>query len=105
MGDDGIWNLKRFENGVYNWEENLGITFPGYGTKMLLNGNLVTVENVGNITYGYLGKASGISDRLLYWASGANDSKNHGNSQLDNETEDRKWIEEGISWYNRVYGR
>ncbi len=105
VGDYGIWNLKYRDGDVCHWEMNLGITFPGYTTKMLLNGRFVTVENVGNITYGYLGMVSGLPKDLLYWGSGANDNKNHSNSQDSNELEDRKWIDIGISWYNREHRR
>ena len=100
----GIQCGLHYENGVYNWEENLGISFLGYRTKMLLNKNVVTVENVGNITYGFLGKASGISDDILYFGSGANDTRNHGNSQQDNEAQDQYWINVGIQWQKSVYG-
>lgn len=105
VGDNGIWNLKYREGDVCHWEMNLGITFPGYTTEMLLNGRIVTVENVGNVTYGYLGMVSGLPKNLLYWGSGTNDNKNHSNSQDSNELEDRKWIDIGISWYNREHRR
>ena len=69
-------------------------------TLMILNGNYVTVENVGNITYGYLGKAADFTDFALYNASSLNDLINHKFTNIPGEQIDHYWIGVGINWYN-----
>jgi len=99
VGDNGVWNLKYRSNGVNRWEETLGISFWGYSTQMLLNGRFVTVEDVGNITYGYLGTAVGFSQSWLNTGSAANHFKNHGFSNWANERADQANFLIGINWY------
>jgi RHS repeat-associated protein len=97
VGDNGVWNLKYRNNGVNRWEETLGISFWGYSTKMLLNGSFVYVEDVGNITYGYLGTAVGFSQSWLIFGSSANHFKNHGFTQWANERADQANFVIGIN--------
>ena len=100
VGDSGEWNIKRSPDA---WENKVKTTFPGYSTKMYFNGNLVTVEDVGNITYGYLGTAAGIAPPILVGASSANHIKNHGVFGWGNEISDHDYIQMGIDWYNGVF--
>ena len=99
VGDDGPWNIKKYDEGVYTWEETIGSSFPGYDETMILYGHKVTVEDIGNITYGYLGKAAKLTDAILYVGSAYNDFKNHWFSNFDGENRDRYWIGVGIEWY------
>ena len=98
--DRGVWNLKYREGDVNHWERTLGITFWGYETQMRLHGTFVTVEDLGNITYGYLGAATGFDQSWLNFWSGANHTKNHGVTQWENELADQARIGRGINWYN-----
>ena len=82
---------------------NVGSSFPGYRTTMLLNGYYVRLEDIGNITYGYLGKVTKIPDLVLYNASALNDLKNHGISNIPGETKDQEWITIGIEWYTNTH--
>ena len=100
VGDNGVWNLKYRSNGVNRWEETLGITFWGYSTQMILNGAFVTVEDVGNITYGFLGAAMGFSQSWLNIGSSANHLGNHGLRNWTNERADQAHFATGINWYN-----
>ncbi len=100
VGDSGPWNIKKEDNGVYTWETTIGTSFPGYATTMILRGNYVTVESVGNITYGYLGKAADFTDFVLYNASSFNDLCNHKFTNVRGEKVDQYWISVGIDWYN-----
>ena len=53
VGNEGPWNLKyrNDKDGIYHWESTLNIPFWGYSTQMVLNGRLVTVEQVGRISF------------------------------------------------------
>ena len=66
---------------------------------MLLNGRLVTVEQVGNITYGYLGTAAGINESMLMLGSGVNHFFTHLFKGGGNESADQPFIRLGINWY------
>jgi len=99
VGDNGPWNLK-YRNGDDNkWESTLGISFWGYQTEMVLNGMIVKVEDVGNITYGYLGAAAMIFEIIQKAGSAANHFKNHGFSDWENEFADQAWFRVGVEWY------
>ena len=100
VGNKGDWNLKYREADENHWEETLGISFWGYQTQMLLNGNLVIVEQVGNITYGYLGTAAGMSESWMNIGSAFNHFFKHGFFGWDNERADQSLFKLGINWYN-----
>ena len=55
------WDIKR----KGPWEATIGTPFPGYGALVLFQGNIMTPENLGNYTYGFLGAAFGISYQTL----------------------------------------
>jgi len=97
VGDEGAWNLKA--NRGATWTNTLGISFWGYNTQMILNGSFVYVEDVGNITYGYLGSAIGFSQSWLNTWSAANHFKNHGFTQWANERDDQANIAIGVNWF------
>ena len=59
------WDIKR----KGPWESTIGTTFPGYGALLSYGGMLMTPENLGNFTYGYLGAAFGISYQTLIYGS------------------------------------
>jgi hypothetical protein len=67
---------------------------------MVLNGKLVVVEQVGNITYGYLGTAAGMSHDWLNLGSSFNHFLKHGVNDWDNEYADQVLFQLGINWYN-----
>ncbi len=98
VGDDGKWNIKANKGKV--WTKTLGITFPGYNANLLFFGMVVKVEDIGNITYGYLGKVVQISDNILIFGSMANHFKNHFNSGWANEFKDDDAIRLGIKCFN-----
>ena len=53
------------------WEEALpGVPFLGYSGKFLFRGALHDAEAIGNIMYGYTGRAMGFSDITLFWGGG-----------------------------------
>jgi RHS repeat-associated protein len=99
VGDEGPWNLKRFDGKEYTWVKTLGIPLWDYQMEMYLHGYFVKVECVGNITYGYLGAAMGFGQNLLNVGSAANHIKNHGIFDWDNELADQEQFPIGIGWY------
>ena len=65
------WDIKRKDP----WELTIGTPYPGSSnTKVIYNGHIMTLEALGNYTYGYLGRAYGISLEVLlvgsYYAAG-----------------------------------
>ena len=63
--ESGAWNYRNSDN----WEDDLGIPFPG-DKKFLLCGRAITVEDFGNINYGFVGASMGISPTILYMGGG-----------------------------------
>lgn len=67
------WDIKRDDP----WKQQFGdIRMPYYdgnplkSERFAFRGEIVTREDLGNITYGYLGSAMGIGDVTLYWGGG-----------------------------------
>ena len=80
----GDWDLKQQER----WQNSSLYYF---------NGELVDADAPGNIMYGYMGKAYGFPDDVLYYAAGY--------AQIKAGTSTRLWIERGtgddpIDYYN-----
>ena len=93
------WDIKRKDP----WERTIGSTFPGsYDTKVVLFGILTTPEELGNITYGYLGSAAGFSETILIagsmYAAGVWTMITDGSARSA-EYSDHPAIRQGINWY------
>ena len=97
VGDKGDWNIKR-NAGI--WSKTLGISENSYNKPLIFYDKIVVMDNIGNITYGYLGKAANLSDKILMIGSMANHIKNHYLSDFKNEFDDEEFIQLGIDWYN-----
>lgn len=96
MGDTGKWNIKANAN---VWASTLGISTNSYNAPKIFYGRPVAVDDVGNVTYGYLGTAAGISPFFLGVGSELNHFKNHGVNNWNNEESDQSYISLGILWY------
>ena len=96
VGDTGAWNIKMKEN----WEQTIKTPFPE--GQVLFFGEKMYIEQIGNITYGYLGKAAHIPELILFSGSIANNIKNHGVEieSLKNEFRDDVAIARGMAWYD-----
>ncbi len=93
---EAAWDIKRAKS----WVETIGTTFPGVGTKVKYNGMLMTPEQLGNYTYGYLGAAFGFSLNILYACSFYAGGHFHMNSaQASNEFNDWMSIRAGYYAY------
>lgn len=92
------WDIKRKNR----WLDTIGTTYPGiYSKKVIFEGGFTTPEELGNITYGYLGTASKISEFVLivggnYAAGGIWGIFTGADSEKDKEA-----IRRGIQWYWR----
>ena len=62
---NGPWDLKVAEC----WEKTIGAKYPGFDVKVYFDGWLMTPEELGNFTYGYIGGAFGIPYLILIGAS------------------------------------
>lgn len=60
------WDYKREEI----WEKEFDVPYLGLKGKVIFNGEVIDTEDFGNIHYGYVGKAMGFSDELLYMGGG-----------------------------------
>jgi len=60
------WDIKR----LTPWENTIGTAFPGrFDTPVYFNGRIITPEDLGNYTYGFLGAALGFSSNTLIMGS------------------------------------
>ncbi len=103
------WDIKLREQ----WNATIAAgTYPGsISARIILNGYITTPEALGNITYGYLGTASGFSEGVLlksgdFAAAGGNLSlaglfKGVGGVfRAADSADDKANVRIGISWYN-----
>ena len=95
------WDYKREEI----WEQEFDVPYLGTQGKFIFNGEVITTEDFGNIHYGYVGKAMGFSDELLYMGGGyahcgVNPLVLVGPYYCD-DPNDHKAIKKGIDMWNR----
>lgn len=95
--NDGKWNVKQNAD---VWAKTLGISKNSYNTTMIFYGRPVVIDDVGNITYGYLGQAAGFSATVLKGCSMGYHIFNHGLTDFDNEFSDETFVQLGVDWYN-----
>ena len=94
--NDGVWDLKQQEK----WQNSSLYYF---------NGEIVDADAPGNIMYGYLGKAYGMPDNVLYYAAGFAQIVAGTSTQLwvktgtGDDPIDYENIKRGISYYNDTH--
>lgn len=101
------WDIKRKQR----WEEALpNILYPGVsGRLFLFRGELRTAEEMGNIMYGYIGRATGFGEVLLYWGGGVANQGGMNNSEVNtppnygDSEEDHRMIELGYHLFEEEY--
>ena len=108
VNHNGDWDIKKEKS----WESTIGTTYPGKNAKVILFGQPVTVEMIGNISYGYLGTYMGYSQDILLGGGdfaaetygkngiGVISSGVKGMINKSDSEEDKKCIMQGISWAN-----
>ena len=66
----GCWDIKR-ENG---WKTTIGTEYPGSDAYVLYHGEVMRMDELGNYTYGIIGRSFGIGVNELilgsYYAAG-----------------------------------
>lgn len=102
------WDIKRKKS----WQTQFGdMKYPNADETIIVNGEKMTREDMGNYTYGYLGSAMGIDDTTLYWGGGV--AKNGMSSIFNDEVyqppyygddaNDHIMIKKGIDAYCEDY--
>ena len=94
--NQGPWNVKR---NAEIWSKTLGISQNTYNKTVFFYGRPVVIDDIGNITYGYLGKAAGFSSTALKSGSFLYHIANHGLSDFKNEFLDERYVQLGVDWY------
>lgn len=83
------WDIKRKNS----WEKTIGTPFPGIDVVVLYHEVKLTPENLGNVTYGIIGRAYGIDLLTLLGGSYVAAGFPTEGPVLDNELfEDQPWI-------------
>ena len=99
VNHEAPWDIKRLEQ----WESTIKTPFPGYDVEVVFCDVIMTPENLGNFTYGYLGYAYDIpKDHLLagsYYAAGFPTS----GDPLANEILDWKYVLFGYAFAQQAY--
>ena len=97
VNHDANWDIKRPEP----WERTIGTTFPGsFDTPVVFRGRVMTLEQLGNFTYGYIGAAMGIPAEVLLfgsaYAAGLPSIYHDAREHVINEFGDQIWVLRGI---------
>lgn len=98
------WDIKVREN----WEKIFGSgSFYGSQFRFVFNNTIVNPEIMGNITYGYWGKALGVSDEILYFGGGVANAGWELFKLLEDyygeSEEDHNAVKRGIDYYNETH--
>jgi RHS repeat-associated protein len=102
VGFDEEWDIKKKDS----WEDTIGTEYPGSNSALVIyNGEFATLEKLGNITYGYLGKAMNFPDDIVIagsiYANGIWKYAINKESR-ENEYKDHGDIRIGMEWYERM---
>jgi hypothetical protein len=94
---EGPWDIKVHEK----WNETIADgTFPGrHDTKIVVDGAIRTPEELGNMTYGYLGTAAGFSQWVLLAGGDFADDGVWGVITGSDSETDKEFIKLGVQWY------
>lgn len=99
--DGAVWDIKL--SGSWNKTIADG-TFPGrHDTPIVVNGVIRTPEELGNMTYGYLGTACGFAQDTLLSGGDYADGGVRGVFTQSDSPEDKAAIIKGVNWYNNLY--
>ena len=101
VNHDANWDIKR----PGPWERTIGTTFPGsFDTPVVFRGRVMTLEQLGNFTYGYIGTAMGIPTEILLfgsaYAAGLPSIYHDAREHVINEFGDQIWVLRGISAFD-----
>ena len=99
VNHNAAWDIKVSKQ----WNDTIATeTFPGVGQQVYYNNLLMTPEQLGNYTYGYIGNAVGIPLAMLYGGSWlAVGFPLWGNELYDEFYADHPMIRRGFNAYRR----
>jgi len=100
------WDIKRQQQ----WNNALpNIPYLGNSGEFIFRGYKITAEDMGNIMYGYTGRATGFSEITLYWGGGVAKQGSLNNSAVTtapyygDDANDHYNIELGYDLFNSDY--
>jgi RHS repeat-associated protein len=104
VDNDAPWDIKIEER----WKNTIGTEYPGkHNANVIYGGGILTPEKLGNITYGYLGRAAGFTESALIlgsvYANGIMGYITATESGRFNENNDHAYIRIGIDWYEQCH--
>ncbi len=91
VNHNAVWDIKR----PMPWVITIGTDYPGFGVPVMYCGRVVTVEDLGNFTYGYLGAAYGLSYEVLITGSYVAAGLPGSGAAIHNEIADWEYISLG----------
>lgn len=107
VNHNAVWDIKREQR----WKEALpNVPYTGVTEKaFLFRGELHSAEEMGNIMYGYVGRATGFGEITLYWGGGVANQGSINNSKLDippdygDTHEDHLMVELGCNLFDKDF--
>ena len=93
---EGAWDIKYQDP----WNTTIGTVFPGHGATVRFGNMILTLEDLGNYTYGYIGAAMGLPLQALIGGSLYAHMKSDNGQSLKQEFADWKYILRGYYSYN-----
>ena len=91
------------------WEADIKVPYLGVTGEFIFNGEVITAEDFGNLHFGFIGKAMGFTDKILFMGGGY--AAHDGNFDLSilsgpyfgDDPNDHKYIQKGIDMYNELF--
>jgi hypothetical protein len=93
------WDIKT----QGSWDGTIGSTYPGsYSTQIYYQEQTLTLEELGNYTFGYIGAALGFQLEILYAGSWVAAGRPIGGADWANEYNDWNAVKRGYNAYHNI---
>jgi hypothetical protein len=93
------WDIKT----QGSWDGTIGSTYPGsYSTQIYYQEQTLTLEELGNYTFGYIGAALGFPLQILYTGSWVAADMPLGGADWANEYNDWNAVKSGYNAYHNI---
>ena len=104
--DGAVWDIKLYSR----WVAALpNVPRLESGVKFVFRGDVITSEDMGNIMYGYTGRATGFGEITLYWGGGVANQNSVNSDELTepplygDDQNDHNNIKKGYDMFNLDY--